>query len=479
MKKMIEKIWNKYENLSLPVRAGIWFTICNFLQRGISVITVPIFTRLLSTLEYGNYSMYLSWFNIMTVVTTLNLASASFNNAMLKFQNKRDQYVSAMQGITVTLTCIWFLIYIVFRQAAESIIEMPSLYIMLMFIELMVSSSMSFWLSRCRFEYKYQRVVSVTLLKSALNPVLGLILVWFSNQKDLARIISGVIIECIFCIPIMIYQFAKGKVFFQKEMWGFALSFNIPLLLHYLSNYILNQADKVMISKMIGNAEVAIYSVAYNIGMLIQMVTTAIVMSVTPWIYIKLKEKTYEGMASRINSLLMVVAVLSVAPSFVAPEMVNIFATKEYSNAAYIIPPVSASVFFIFLYNMLSCIEFYYEKKKYTVISSASVAGLNVLLNWIFINWFGYIAAGYTTLACYMVYALFHYVVCYIICKTEMKHKMIYDTKVIAQMSFAVPVICILTMILYPYPIVRSGILVIILTVAFIRRKDLIDLLKV
>ena len=50
---IIMKIITKYRKCSVQVKASFWFLICAFFQRGISVITTPIFTRLLSTAEYG------------------------------------------------------------------------------------------------------------------------------------------------------------------------------------------------------------------------------------------------------------------------------------------------------------------------------------------------------------------------------------------------------------------------------------------
>ncbi len=41
-------------------------------------------------------------------------------------------------------------------------------------------------------------------------------------------------------------------------------------------------------------------------------------------------------------------------------------------------------------------------KTQFLMAASMAAAGANVVLNFIFIRLFGYIAAGYTTLACYM-----------------------------------------------------------------------------
>ena len=40
------------------VKAGFAFTLCNVLQRGIQFLITPIYTRVLSTEQYGEYSAH-------------------------------------------------------------------------------------------------------------------------------------------------------------------------------------------------------------------------------------------------------------------------------------------------------------------------------------------------------------------------------------------------------------------------------------
>ena len=77
----------KYQYLSVQAKATIWFTMCSFIQKGISFITVPIFTRLMSTEQYGIYTVYLSWLQILTILTSLYLFNGVYDNAMVKFED--------------------------------------------------------------------------------------------------------------------------------------------------------------------------------------------------------------------------------------------------------------------------------------------------------------------------------------------------------------------------------------------------------
>ena len=71
---MVAKLKNKYSSLPVQVRASLWFLITNFLQKAMSVISTPIFTRLLTTEQYGQYSVFASWMSIITVIVTLNIS---------------------------------------------------------------------------------------------------------------------------------------------------------------------------------------------------------------------------------------------------------------------------------------------------------------------------------------------------------------------------------------------------------------------
>ena len=66
----MNKLLVKYRSIPVQVKASLWFLICAFLQKGISFITTPIFTRLLSTSEYGQYNVFNSWMNIIIVIVT-------------------------------------------------------------------------------------------------------------------------------------------------------------------------------------------------------------------------------------------------------------------------------------------------------------------------------------------------------------------------------------------------------------------------
>lgn len=103
-----------------------------------------------------------------------------------------------------------------------------------------------------------------------------------------------------------------------------------------------------------------------------------------------------------------------------APELLIIIASKEYREAVYVIPPVAMSTLFTFMYNIFANIEFFYEEKRFVSIGSIIAAIFNIILNAIFIPRYGYYAAAYTTLVCYIIYGFSHLWWCKIVTKKNL-----------------------------------------------------------
>ena len=105
---MLRKESQKWNVIPVEVKASVSYTVCNILQKSLSFITLPLFTRLLTTEQYGQYSVYTSWSSILTIFITLYLSSGSFFKAMVKFEDSRNQYLASVQNIAFFWrSCFW------------------------------------------------------------------------------------------------------------------------------------------------------------------------------------------------------------------------------------------------------------------------------------------------------------------------------------------------------------------------------------
>ena len=115
---------------------------------------------------------------------------------------------------------------------------------------------------------------------------------------------------------------------------------------------------------------------------------------------------------------------------------------------------------------------------KYVMYASVTGAVLNIILNAIFLPVFGYIAAAYTTLFCYIIFMLMHYLFAMKVIRKQKISTPIYNNKMIFLFSAVITVVGLGCMATYMFLPVRITLIAAILIAAFILRKKIIGILK-
>ena len=478
IKKAIERAKRKYASMSTAVKAALWFTVCNMVQRGINFLTMPIFTRIMPTADYGTYTVYNSWYTIIVIFATLNLSAFVFSKGMVKFSEDRDGFELSLQSLNLTITAGMLCIYLLLQTFINKFTGLSTVIMLLMFLQIAVEPSIQYWTARNRFEYKYKRVVGVTIGIALSNLILGIVLVLLLPDPALARILSIVVVAVLFGCVFIISIIKNANKGFSTKYWKYALAFNLPLILHFLSASILNQSDRIMISQMIGKPEAAIYSVAYAIGMFPMLLSTAVQQSFLPWLYPKMKKGDDTKISEVTTATLILMGIVVIGIIAFGPEIITFVAPKDYYLARWIIPPVCGSVFFVFLHNMFANVEYYYEETKKIAVASVGVALLNIILNYIFIRIFGFIAAGYTTLFCYIAYTIAHYYVMRHICKRNKCELNLFDIKKIVVISVVLLAAVFGITVLYDVWFARYAVILGVCVFVFFKRKVILRTYK-
>ena len=278
------------------------------------------------------------------------------------------------------------------------------------------------------------------------------------------------LVELIGHTGFFVIQMRQGKKYYVGKFWKHALLFNLPLVPHYLSMTILNSSDRIMISRMVGDDVAGIYSLAYSVAQIVTMFNSALTQTLEPWRYKKLKEGKAEEIAQLAYPTLIFIAVMNLFVIVLAPEIVAIFAPTAYYDAIWVIPPVSMSTYFIFTYGYFAVFEFYFEKTKYVMAATTIGAVLNIILNYIFIGLFGYYAAGYTTLICYIVYSFAHYYFMRRICKKYLDGQKVYSMKIIFGISALFMAVGFVLLWTYRNMILRYTIILALLAIIVVKR---------
>lgn len=473
----LNKTLSKYKSLTKPAKASLWFVICYIIQRGLQFIGMPIFTRIMSTEEYGVYSVFLSWFNIICIFSSLNIYNGTFNKAMVKYEDKRDNYISSIQWLSFFTSIVVSTLILVFNKYIYEYTGYSLKLQILMCVHLILFPSLQYWSQKQRFIFEYKKIVIVTLVNSLASLVLGVIFVLLSNEKSFALIAVTVLIQAIINGVLFWIQAKSGKTFFNKEYWHWSIITAIPLVPHYISEILLGHADRLMINQMCGASQAAIYNIVYQISMVMTILRTGINGSFTPWLFYSMKSKKYSDIRKITKVLTAFMALLTLFFILIGPEILKIVAPPSYYEATVGIPAIMIGCFFIFVYVLYINVEIYYEKNQFVAVASILTAALNVVLNYYCINRFGYISAAYTTMVSYMVMSLMHYIIVRGIIKKNKELGIIFDNRFILICSITLLTIGLLMLKLYDWLFIRWGIIIIMIILFIVKRRSLLNVL--
>ena len=124
---------------------------------------------------------------------------------------------------------------------------------------------------------------------------------------------------------------------------------------------------------------------------------------------------------------------------------------------------------------MFSNISFYYKINKWISLVSLIAAISNIILNYIFINLYGYIAAAYTTLFCYILLAVSHYILYMRVLRKRNIKERIYNEKMILMVSLVLSILLFLILNIYGSAILRYAFIVITICFLVGRKKKIIS----
>lgn len=476
---MIRVLKKKWESIPITVRISMAYAVCNIMQRSISIVTLPLFTRLLTTEQYGQSTIYSSWNSILSIFLTLNLAYGSFSTAMIKFEKDRDGYIASVEGICLVLSIIFLAIYLPFAKHWNQLFELPTEILVLMVAELLASNAILLWSGRQRFEFKYKTVIAVSLMNIILVPVAGYFFVIYSEEKGYARIVGQALVNIAFGGSFFFRNAIKGKKIFNWKYWRYALGFNIPLIVYYLSQVIFNTSDRIMVSHYLGKDKAALYGVAYSLATILTFILTAINNSYVPWFFGKLKagDELENKTVSCAIAILMAVLLLGVI--WFSPEIILIMAGRRYEEAIWAVPPVAMSMLLLLYTQFFINIEFFYEEKKSLIWASIGAAIVNIILNMLLIPRFGFVAAAYTTLISYFVFCFANYRAMADVLDKNGKLNQSYNYKWLIVILVIFLLLGFAGMMLYPYIIVRIAAVCAVLIIIWSNKKGILKYIRI
>lgn len=392
----------------LALKAGIFYIVGQLFIRGLTFLTTPVYTRLLSKAQYGEIRVYESWLLIMVPVMSLCLWR-SVDRAKYDMGEKYNEYVSSVQTLSYLSILAFFGVCLIFKPPVQKFWGMTDVMFFMAFLYVFGYTSILFMQRREKQMMRYKASIFITTVTIVPATVLSIVLIYWGRLQGRLdalvelRVWGFYVPQVAGGLAVAVLLWAQGRKFIQKEYWKYALSYSLPLIPEALSIQIMNQADKIMIQFLVGSEYTGIFALGTTISFIIWIVEDSVWNAFLPWMYEKISQGETGDIEKPWTVLMHGFGMMSWFLVALAPEIVAVLGSKEYRMAVFLIAPMVTGTLLRFYSYIYTAIQNYYKKTAYVAAGTIVAMIVNVVLNYVCILRFGYMAAAYTTAASYFI----------------------------------------------------------------------------
>lgn len=376
-------------------------------SKALGFISLPVMTRILSTDDYGTYSVYLSYVGIMTIVLTLN-SHASVGRYIYEEKDDFNVFLGTVIISTAFLLTCGIIAFFLFQQRLRVLFSLPIALIALMPLSIINGTTESLFQQIFQAFRQSKKIAVVSMIKSYSIFGAGVVLALaLSHDKYMGLILAQILLGCLFSYYFFFQIKPYLKWSFHKEHVTHILTYAIPLIPYMLSGVILDQFDRIMINSYRGSSDAGLYSLAYNIGMMLNIVSAALYQAWMPDYFSYMNKREYASIDSNVDKMFRLIVIAAAFLIFFGQDMGRVLASSRFHPALHIVPIIVAGYLFNAIFSIYAWNMGYAYKTFLNSLIVLSCGVLNIILNVIFIPKFGYEAAAYTTTASFFFMALF------------------------------------------------------------------------
>ncbi len=395
------------------------YTLAGFIGAGVNFLIMPVLSHYLSPADYGLLALFNTYITILIPLVGL-LANSILSIEYFKEKDKKvfaDKFTS-VQVVPVITSIVLSLLVWQFYSRLTHLMELDGTSQAWGFVIVLITISTIYTEQLFSFlviEKKASLYVAYTLLKVVIEISLTILFVIYKKWNWEGRMYSWLITSILFMIVGFFYFYKKGylrgtlRLPFIKE----GLLFGLPLILHTIGKFVINQSDRLFIAKMISIDEAGIYNIGYTVGMLILIIINAFFNFYTPFLLERLVDLTDEKKIQivRMNYLYSLgIIIILVVITFITPYFFRFLIDPHYTSGIKYVFWVGLGYVFWGGYMLFTNYIFFFNKTK--ILGWLAVINVitNLLFNYFFIKWVGAIGAAYATaLSFFLVFLIIAY----------------------------------------------------------------------
>ena len=394
-------------------------------------LMTPFYTRILGLEQYGVVTELYAWMVLALVILTYGMETTYF-----RFAGKKapagEVYGTAMTSLF--FTSVLFLIAISLFMAPVSGFlgyEQHPEYIRMFAWIVAIDAFSAIPFAWLRNNNRPMLFSALKIINVLVTMVIAFFFLWFAPaqaEKGSTWIykiwdpdfqvgyvfvanLAGSAITLLCLVPFIF----RIKPVFDRKLLGRMLSYSWPLLIGGMAGSLNEVLDKILLRRLIGGPEglatVGMYGAGYKVGVLMSLFIQMYRFAAEPFFFEKAGSKDAKETYAVTMKYFVITALILFLGINLYPEAIQVLIDEDFRESLIVVPIISMGYLLLGIFINQSIWYKVDDKTIYGAWITFAGVAVTVAVNVIFVPLYGYIAAAWAHVACYLSMVIISYFV--------------------------------------------------------------------
>jgi len=373
--------------------------------RIISLFIIIYLARYLGTVGFGKYSFVFAYLAFFGIISDLG-----FQTILVREMARDESNASKLIGNAYVIRLILTMLAIVLSMVVITLMSYPvdtTTYIYIAAFTLLFMSFSDLYATifqaNLRMEYNIIAKLTFKVLSAAL-----IFWIIFSHGTLMQVMIVMVFSEMVKTLINFLFsrKFVRPQFEIDFSLWKYLFKESMPIALSNVIWIIYYQIDMVMLSPMMGDAAVGIYSAAHKLFEPFSLIPHAFMISLFPIMsssFKSSKDRLMRIYKLSFGYLLIIALPIAIGTALLSEKIILLVYGTPFADSATALQILILALVFIFVNSVLMYILTSMNKQKLNTLSTGLCAIVNITLNLILIPILSYNGAAIATVVTYAV----------------------------------------------------------------------------
>jgi O-antigen/teichoic acid export membrane protein len=382
----------------------------SILARVLNFLFVPIYTRMLTQVQYGVVTEFMAYIAILQVVLVLGLETGCFRFANKEGEDPRKVYSGALLAVT-GLNLAFLACMVAFSDSISAALGYEGYQSLIIYVAaiLFCDSITAILFAKLRQEHKAVKFAVFKTIKILTETGANLVLFFvYPAQPDFTYPIMAILVSCVLCLALFIPDILRLKLTWDSGVVKRMLAYSLPLMVAALPGVANDFLDRILFRYFDTSAEawrasLGVYQAAVKLAVIMNLFIQMFRYAAEPFFFQRAKDKGSKELYAVVMEWFTAFCGLVLLGVVGYIDIISLFLGKDFRVGIGVVPIMLLSYM---LLGMLFNVSMWYKLSGKTNMAIwITLAGLAVttVVNVVFMPHYSYWASAFGHLASYLV----------------------------------------------------------------------------